>query len=61
VQFLNACNERNLDKVKMLRPFVDIDVCDNEGYSPLIIAVVRGNYIRRRAAYRFFIVPLLYF
>ncbi len=58
VQFLNACNERNLDKVKMLRPFVDIDVCDNEGYSPLIIAVVRGSFIRRRAVYMFLIVPI---
>jgi len=42
----------------MLRPFVDIDVCDNEGYSPLIIAVVRGSFIRRRAVYMFLIVPI---
>jgi hypothetical protein len=40
IQFLNACDEKNLDKLRSLRNYVDIDVCDNRGYSPLIISVV---------------------
>ncbi len=40
IEFLKACYERNLDKVKQLRQLVDINVCDNQGYSPIILAVV---------------------
>jgi hypothetical protein len=40
IELLNACNENSLDKVKMLKNYVNFDVCDNKGYSPLIIAVV---------------------
>ena len=40
IEFLNACNERNIEKLKQLKNLVDIDVCDNRGYSPLIISVV---------------------
>lgn len=40
IEFLNACNERNIEKLKHLKNLVDIDVCDNRGYSPLIISVV---------------------
>ncbi len=41
IQFLNACCERNIDKLKQFKNLVDIDVCDNRGYSPLIIAVFK--------------------
>ncbi len=40
IELLNACNERNLNKVKSLKNYVNFDVCDNRGYSPLIISVV---------------------
>ena len=40
IQFLSACSDRNVSRLKELRPFVDVDVCDNEGYSPLIVAVL---------------------
>jgi hypothetical protein len=44
IELLNACNERNLNKVKSLKNYVNFDVCDNQGYSPLIISVVSFEF-----------------
>lgn len=41
IEFLNACNERSIEKLKQFKNLVDIDVCDNRGFSPLIIAVLK--------------------
>ena len=40
-EMLEACIEKQYEKVKALKNFVHIDVCDNHGYSPLIIAIVK--------------------
>lgn len=41
MEFLNACYEGNFEKVSLLRNMVNVDVCDNRGYSGLILAVLR--------------------
>ena len=40
LEFMSACNEKNLEKAKSLKSFVNIDVCDNKGYTSLVLAVV---------------------
>ena len=60
IEFLNACNEKHLDKLKQLRPFVDINVCDNNGYSPLIIAVVTFVIVPLFARVKLFFNNLFY-
>ena len=44
LDMLNACAENNLDKMSALKHLVSLDVCDNRGYSPLIIAVVSVKF-----------------
>ena len=40
VEFLQASMDQNLEKLKVLKPFVNVNVCDNNGLNALLIAVV---------------------
>jgi hypothetical protein len=40
IEFIRACNEMNFEKIKQLKTSIDIDVCDNKGYTALIVSVV---------------------
>ena len=40
VEFLQAALNNDIEKIKSLKHYVNIDVCDNKGLNALIIAVV---------------------
>lgn len=44
-EMLEACIEKQYEKVKALKNFVNMDVCDNRGYSPIIIAIVKFHIL----------------
>ncbi|CAF0708033.1 unnamed protein product [Brachionus calyciflorus] len=45
IELLNACIQKNWEGVKVLKNLVNFDVCDNRGYSPIIIAILKCDSV----------------
>ena len=41
--FLKASLEENIEKLKELKPLVNLNVCDNNGLNALLIAIIKCN------------------
>jgi hypothetical protein len=60
VDFLQACIDQNLEKMKSLKSLVNINVCDNEGLNALLIAVVRTalSFLKKSNTNNFFFLKI---